>query len=139
MKKLFTYFFVTLGVIFFVLLCALAYVWFADPFNIRPMIQMLTSDTQSTVQAEKSNTTTPSSSSVTPDSSGTLDKHPALSAEQESTLESVGINPANLPSSITPAMEACFVAKLGESRVAEIKTGVSPTPSEVFTTRECYQ
>jgi hypothetical protein len=129
MKKLLTYFFVTLGIVFFVLLCALTYIWFADPFNIRPMIEMLTADTGAVVEIDA---TIPASGDTS------VDKNPALTAEQESALESIGINPANIPSTITPEMETCFITKLGESRVAQIKAGASPSPVEVFTTRDCY-
>ena len=125
MKKLITYFFVVLGVIFFILICAGSYVWFADPFEIRPFIKMLTSD-ETTADAAGA------------DQEG-VDKNAGLSQAQESALESIGINPANLPSSITPAMEVCFTEKLGVSRVAEIKGGEQPTPAEVFATRACYE
>lgn len=137
MKKFFTYFFTTLGVIFFVLLCVLAYLWFADPFNVRPLIEMMTADSPSAAQTvPASDNETTGETSTTPT---TQDKHPALSAEQESALETIGINPANVPSSITPEMEACFITKLGTTRVAEIKAGATPSASEVFTTRSCYQ
>jgi len=43
MKKLLTYFFCTLGIIFFLILCGLAYLWYADPFEIRPVIEGFTS------------------------------------------------------------------------------------------------
>ena len=123
MKKFLNIFFVTLGVIFLIQIIVLLYIWFADPFHIRPMIDMLTADTPQLVES----------------SAGAVDKHPALSAQQEAALESVGINPANLPTTVTPEMESCFTAKLGSARVAEIKAGDTPTATEVFTTRECYQ
>ena len=136
MKKILTYFFVTLGVIFFVLICVLMYIWFADPFNIRPMITMLTADSpSSSVGVNESIPATPNAVPPKP----TVDKNPALTNAQEEALESIGINPANLPSTITPEMEACFTTKLGVARVSEIKAGDSPTPIEVFTTRECYE
>ncbi len=124
-KKILTYFFMTLGVIFFIILCGLAYIWFADPFNIRPLIATLTSDTPTSVS--------------TTSGGSTVDKNPALSAQQEEALESIGINPENLPTSITPEMQACFTEKLGAARVAEIVAGDTPSATEVFTTRECYQ
>ena len=123
MKKILTYFFCTLGVIFFIILCGLAYLWFADPFEIRPMLDSFT------MAASDEDVST---GEVT-------DKNPALSAEQEQKLESLGIDPAKLPSEITPEMEACFLAELGAARVAEIKAGATPTASEVFATRTCYQ
>lgn len=122
LKKLLNYFFVTLGIIFFLILLGLAYLWFADPFGVRPLIATFTNPTTEP-QTEQTNTT---------------DKHPTLSEEQEQALESIGVNPEALPSTITPEMEACFTALLGEARVAEIKGGASPSPLEVLKTKECY-
>ncbi len=122
MKKFLTYFFVTLGVVFFIIICAGAYIWFADPFEIRPFISVMTGKDASEFIETSS-----------------VDKNPALSPAQESALEKIGIDPATLPTSITSEMENCFVSKLGESRVSEIKTGDSPTPTEIFTTRSCYE
>lgn len=133
--KILTYFFTTLGVIFFVLLCGLAYVWFADPFNIRPFIEMMTT------KEEVSSTATPTSedaSSSADSSSGTTEQTRKITPEQEEVLSSVGIDIDALPE-LTPEMEACFTAELGEARVAEIKAGASPTPTEIFSTRTCYQ
>ena len=67
------------------------------------------------------------------------EKNSKLSPEQESALRAIGINPESLPSTLTPEMEACFVAVLGSARVAEIKGGGSPTPQEVFASRSCYE
>lgn len=122
MKKILTYFFVTLGVIFFVILSALAYVWFTDSYGIRSLF-----------------TKDEAAETVESGSVGVVDKHPGLSSEQETALEKIGIDPAALPSSITPEMEACFVDKLGSARVAEIKAGASPTPLEAVTTASCYK
>jgi len=65
------------------------------------------------------------SSSSSSGSSASTDKHPLLSKDQEDTLENFGIDPAKLPTEITPAMESCFTDKLGADRVAEIKSGQS--------------
>jgi hypothetical protein len=129
MKKLLTYFFVTLGIIFFMILCAGAYVWFADPFEIRPLVSMLLG----------SSTNIPVDTIQTQGGASQVDKNPALSPTQESALESIGVDPAKLPSTITPEMEICFTEKLGSTRVSEIKGGDSPTPTEVFTARSCYE
>ena len=131
MKQILTYFFVTLGVIFFVLLCALAYLWFADPLEIRPLIATLSSAPEVQVRDAA-----PIVSKVPV---ATDDAHPLLSDTQEAALEAIGINPENLPKEITPAMELCFVDTLGEVRVNEIKAGDAPTAIEVFTTRTCYE
>ncbi len=78
------------------------------------------------------------SSSSTTETNSTSDKNPLLSPAQEKTLESYGINPASLPSTITPEMETCFVSKLGSTRVAEIKNGSAPTASDYFAAKSCF-
>ena len=109
MKKFLNIFFVVLGIIFFIQICVLSYIWFADPFNIRPMIEMLTAPTPNALDT----------TGATP-SSGTIDKNPALSPTQESALESIGINPANLPTTITPEMESCFTNGLSVEVIKDV-------------------
>jgi len=137
MKKFFTYFFTTLGVIFFILLWGLAYVWFADPFGIRPLLQAITSDTQESAVVEPvgedSSIPETGTKSNAPTSSGT-----SLTPEQKAALSTIGINPDALPE-LTPEMESCFIATLGSARVAEIKAGASPSPKEIFASRSCYE
>jgi len=126
MKKLLTYFFCTLGIIFFLILCGLAYLWYADPFEIRPVIEGFR--------------TAPSASvSTDAEAAAVVDKNPGLNAEQERALETIGIDPAKLPSEITLEMKICFTEILGAARVAEIEAGGAPTATEVFQTRECYR
>lgn len=67
----------------------------------------------------------------------TEDKNPLLSPTQEKVLETFGVDPADVPSSITPAQAACFEEKLGSKRVEEIKAGDSPTALEFFTAKGC--
>jgi hypothetical protein len=120
MKTFLTYFFVTLGVTFFILLCAAAYLWFADPYGVRPLIDAMRG-------AETTIVPSP------------VDKNPALSPVQEAALEQVGIDPAAVPTSITPAQEACATEVLGAARVAEIKAGDAPTLPEIAQARECFE
>lgn len=65
------------------------------------------------------------------------DANPLLNESQESSLEAVGINPSKLPSEITPAMEVCFVEKLGAERAQEIKNGDSPTATDYLKAKSC--
>lgn len=67
------------------------------------------------------------------------DKHPLLNEVQEKALETIGIDPASVPSSISPEQEQCFVDALGQKRVDEIKAGAAPTPADLFTARNCVQ
>lgn len=117
MKKLLNVFFVTLGVIFSIIILFGLYLYITDPLNLKPLIF----DTESnTVPAGEQ-----------------TDTHPLLSASQEKALETFGIDPATVPSEITPEQEACFIDALGADRVAEIKAGDSPTATEYFKAKDC--
>lgn len=64
--------------------------------------------------------------------------HPLLSTEQEKLLESMGVDTATLPTSITPAQEQCAIDALGADRVNAIKAGSAPTLSDYLKAQGCY-
>jgi len=101
-------FFIFLGVIFFIILLFVAYLWFFDPLNIKPIL--FSSDINQEVIVDNNNISN-------------SDAHPLLDDAQEKMVESLGINPSSLPTEITPEMEACFIDKLGAKRVSEIVNG----------------
>jgi len=111
--KILNIFFVFLGVVFFIIIIGLSYLWIADPFNIKSIIPSGVSP----ISAIK---TIIGKSDLKIDN---IDKNPFLDEEQEAWLESMGIEPADLPSEITPEMERCFIQKLGEKRANEIIQG----------------
>ena len=63
--------------------------------------------------------------------------HPLLSDSQEAMLDKAGIDVGALPSTISPAMEACFRDNLGDARVDEIIHGVTPGPLDLFKAKGC--
>lgn len=65
------------------------------------------------------------------------DKNPLLNQSQENNLEAIGIAPESLPSEITPAMQVCFVEKLGAERAQEIADGDSPTAMDYIKAKSC--
>ncbi|MBP9761153.1 MAG: hypothetical protein KBD15_02860 [Candidatus Magasanikbacteria bacterium] len=128
MKKFLQIFFTTLGIIFFVLILLGIFVYIADPFNIKPLF-INNIDTIIPIPSSiKESDTTPTASD---------DKHPLLSENQEKTLEKLGIDPAQVPTQLTPEMEACFYTTLGETRVNEIKAGATPTVVDYMKARQC--
>lgn len=140
MKKFFTIFFVTLGVIFFGLLTCVAYLWVADPWGIKPFI--MSNGSASSMQS----TNTPftgkeagvgANLDTTTTTSDPNDKNPNLNSSQEDALKLIGIDPAALPTSITPKQEVCFTEKLGIERVTAIKAGATPEVVELFKAKEC--
>lgn len=124
MKKFFTIFFVTLGVIFLIILSIVGYL-------------LMTSPTLKALFLDSKATTTTTTASTTKTSAPVVDKNPILNDKQEKALETFGIDPATVPSSITPAQEACFVKILGQTRVNEIKAGDTPTATEFFQAKSC--
>ena len=125
--KILNIFFIFLGVIFFILIMGVSYLWIADPFNLKQVIPNGVSPA-SVIKTITGN------SEVEIDN---IDKNPLLDEEQEAQLESLGIDPADLPSEITPDMEECFAQKLGEKRTNEIIKGDSPTALDFFKARFC--
>ncbi|PIT87243.1 MAG: hypothetical protein COU31_04060 [Candidatus Magasanikbacteria bacterium CG10_big_fil_rev_8_21_14_0_10_40_10] len=118
-------FFISLGVLFFLLIIAGVYLYVADPYEIKPLIHLLT------------NQPTASTTATASVGKNEVDKNSLLSPAQEEALEKIGIDPAVLPTEITPAMEKCFYEKLGATRANEIKNGSEPTASDYFTARAC--
>jgi hypothetical protein len=118
-------FLMTMGVIFLILLGIVAYIIFADPFGLRDL--MKPADTVSEVMDGE----------MPPAPSGATDKNPLLTPEQEAFAESVGIDPATLPTEITPEMENCLIDAVGAERAAEIQAGATPSPIEIFKAKGC--
>jgi len=122
MKKFLQTFFIILGIIFFILILAGTYLYVVDPFGIKPLIKGMSS--QAVPVSKQAGT-------------NAVDKNPLLTPTQEQTLEKIGVDPATLPTKITPAMEACFYNKLGDKRTNEIKNGATPTAADYFAARSC--
>lgn len=123
--KVLQIFFMALGVIFFIVIILSAYVFIADPFHLKPLYQafFLPSAVTSTEVITNSNTA--------------KTKNPLLTPAQEQALTQAGIDPAKLPTTITPKMEECFVTILGQRRVDEINSGSAPTFGDFFAARTC--
>lgn len=120
MLKILSVFFTALGVIFFLIILAGVYLYIADPLNVKPLfMEQIQEETPPGAATEQT------------------DKNILLSPVQEKALETFGVDPASLPSSITPEQEACFVKVLGGARVEEIKAGSTPTVTEFLTAKSC--
>src|SRR5688500_15269647 len=60
---------------------------------------------------------------ITAASSSPTEKNPLPTPVQEQTLEKLGIDPASLPKTLTPAMITCAREKLGTERANELING----------------
>tara|TARA_B100000745_G_C19941081_1_gene317310 strand:+ start:62 stop:463 length:402 start_codon:yes stop_codon:yes gene_type:complete len=127
--KILNIFFVILGVIFFCLLVAAYYLYVADPWGIKPILFPTESEKvleEMVIEpAEEGEVATSS------------DKHPMLNESQENILEATGVDPASLPTELTPELLNCFEEKLGVERVNEIQNGDVPTITDYFRSRDC--
>lgn len=137
MKKLIQ----TLLIIVLTLVIALVVIFVFNPYNLRTklvggVINSYLSSTIKDYEPLKKDADT-SDNADTSGSVTTAEKHPLLNEEQQKALEDYGVNVSQLPSSISPEMEACFVEKLGEARTQEIVEGDSPIAIEVFKSRSC--
>lgn len=128
MKKFLNIFFVILGIIFFIIILFLSYVYFTDTLGIKTLI----SGEDITTEEVKVNI-------ATSNDTQTQDKNSLLNSSQEKTLESIGVNPSKLPNEITPEMQACFETKLGENRAEEIAEGDEPTIVDFLKAQSCIK
>lgn len=138
MKKFLSIFFTVLGVIFFLILLFIAYLFIFDPFNIKPFI-FNSNETKISVVKDNNDSDSMASSSIENDEEKTVEVEATsnLSPAQSKALEVVGINPDSVPQSFTTEQLTCFEALLGKERVEEIKAGGTPTIGEFYTAKGC--
>ncbi len=125
MFKFLQTFFTILGVIFFLILLGAGVFWFMVFGNSKSLPIPVT------LPIQKNDV--PAGTNV----SASNDNHPLLNTEQEKTLTSIGIDPATLPTQISPEQEQCFIAALGIEKVNAIKAGQVPDAMDIFKARDC--
>ncbi len=113
-----------LGVIFFVLLIGGVWFYIADPYELRPLIESLRSVPAPVESDSATNESAPA-------------QNPKLSPAQNAALETVGINPAAMPTSFTPEQRACMLEAVGSARAEAILGGAAPTAEEFVKARAC--
>jgi len=132
MKKFLNVFFVTLGVIFFIILLFISYLFIFDPLNLKPLIF----GSNSNVNTTTTKTETGKNSEQNQNNSNENVSF-SFSDAQKKTLQSFGIDPATLPTTITVTQQTCLEGKFGAARFAEIKAGASPTVIEFYNAKSC--
>lgn len=118
-------FLMALGALFLVILGLLAYLWFADPFGLKPLLTGADKKIERTVGGDAQAT------------DAETDLNPLLTDEQEAVLESLGIDVETLPTEIDAETERCLRDSVGEKRAAEIESGGAPTVMELFKAKKC--
>lgn len=76
---------------------------------------------------------------INPPTESTGYDHPLLNPQQEALLESVGIDPADVPTQITPAEQACAIEALGETRAMELVNGATPSITDITKAQHCFE
>jgi len=107
------------------------FIWEKNPYNVRSCLvenYMKASSTEAIKTASEKATTTNTENS---------DK-PVFSLAQENMLSKAGIEPESISSEMLIQKEACFIEKLGEQRVKEIKAGDIPNPMEIYKAKSCF-
>lgn len=131
MKK----FILTLLAIILTLIIALVVVFVFNPFDLRT--KLVGAVVNSYLSSTSNSETSPAEDADTSASVEAANRNPLLNEEQAKVLEELGVDVSRLPSSVSPAMEACFVEKLGKERTQAIVAGDSPTAMEVLKSRNC--
>ncbi len=96
-----------------------AYIYLADPFGLKGLLQPGTG----TANSELSGETVPL---------------PELSPAQIKAAQSLGIDVTKLPDAIPAEWEQCAVGALGQARVDEIKAGAVPNAVDLFKAKACF-
>lgn len=117
--------FLLLGVLFFLILSALAFGWYSN--NLGAILA---------VPSTMFSTSAPVSPSA---QNAPQDANPILNATQEAALRAVGVDPATIPtpSTITDEQKACLLNAVGEARAREIIAGAAPTFAELLSAKDC--
>ncbi|MFH1427010.1 MAG: hypothetical protein ABIG60_00560 [Patescibacteria group bacterium] len=128
---------ITLMVLFMILL---SWVLIKNPLNVRGILLYKIGWTDELVQLVPVNKEAGISGASKDDAAPADTSAPAASAlpmtpDQRQAVLDFGINPDSVI--ITPAMEECFIEKLGNERVEEIKNGDVPGALEMFKAVSC--
>jgi hypothetical protein len=129
-----------LGLAIFAIILTLIVIFVFNPANLRTKIigGIINSYLNSAVDENSPATSATNKPTDTTQTSTTYD-HPLLNADQEKTLENLGVDVSTLPTTISPAMEKCFYEKLGQDRAKEIVDGATPGPMDIFKAKDCLK
>ena len=129
----------TLSILFtLTVLGGLGYLYFVDPFGINSLLFPEKISVPANNQNIDNNVNNSGSVPVIGDDSG-AGSAINLSADQKASLEKIGVDPSTIPSTISPEVERCFMEKLGQARVNEIKAGASPSVLELLKAKPCLE
>jgi hypothetical protein len=137
-KSVFTTVFLTLSAVLLLFVVAVVYFIVVDPLHLKPLL-FGTSGTPQGLSEMHATTDTPAdqSNSVASSTDEVSIEGFTLSEAQKSALSGIGIDPASIPSTISPTRVACFEEILGTERVSEIRAGAVPSALELLKVKSC--
>ncbi|MFC1622581.1 hypothetical protein ACFL1Y_01115 [Patescibacteria group bacterium] len=93
------------------------YIWFKNPLGLRGIIE---------------NKIAPSNIEINESYN-----HPLLDATQEKQLRDIGVDPANIPTEITPEQQKCLESKFSQEKINAILDGEAPSALDVLKAMPC--
>ncbi|MFH1667510.1 MAG: hypothetical protein ABH884_00595 [Candidatus Komeilibacteria bacterium] len=120
MKKFFKGLLICFGILFIIEIIAIAYLWFADPFDLRKYLEFGATLAMPSVTSTQNDT---GSNSV-------------MNSAQEAALDSFGID-ASVVQNIDAATQKCLTDAVGQARAKEIIDGAAPNAVDFFKAKDC--
>lgn len=130
-------FFVTLGLVFFLLLLGVAYIWFSNIWQVQTLAKLWLNASAPVVQpsGEQATTTAPATAPTNEDSTSTSAR---TSQAQTEAMTEAGVDESYF-TSLSDAEIQCFRDRLGDARVDEIIDGAMPTTAEIISGLSCVE
>jgi hypothetical protein len=116
------------AVIGILVIAAAAYLWFVDPFHLKPVLFPKAAPANVPVVSDNTPPRSPARSTS---------PAPQLNAQQAAAAASLGVDPNAVAGLLTPATEACAVAAIGQARVDQIKAGAAPSAVDLLQAGNC--
>jgi|AntAceMinimDraft_8_1070364.scaffolds.fasta_scaffold03516_8 hypothetical protein len=118
MKKLLAIILILIILILILAIATGAYIWIKNPLGLRGVIQ---------------NKIVPNS--VEMDESY---DHPLFNATQEKQLRDIGLDPVQIPTSITPEQQTCLESKFSPEKIQSMLSGEAPGTLDALKAMICF-
>lgn len=136
--KILNYFFVFLGVIFFIILIGLAYIFFADPFGVRPFLDSVGVTPGEAINFMKDGGPSFMGGGMIGGDFGGPGGM-MMGGDFDGMMGEGGFDSSNIPPQITQEVEDCFLEKLGAERIKEIAESGAPSPLDILKAGSCFK
>lgn len=128
-------FFVTLGIVFFLLLLAVAYIWFSNTGQVQTWTNLWLRSSDTSVTVPDTAATTGDQDAAT---TAETQAEPVEVSEQAEAMAEAGIDESFF-TSLSDAEIQCFRDRLGSARVDSIMAGAMPSTEEIIVGLPCVE